>query len=39
MGFSPHDARIPATALEYNCDKLATLDEDFRDIDLIEIVP
>ncbi|WP_363316576.1 PIN domain-containing protein [Thermococcus sp.] len=26
----PPDARIPATALEYNCEKLATLDEDFR---------
>ena len=27
----PHDARILATALEYNCDKLATLDDDFRE--------
>ena len=26
----PPDARIPAAALEYNREKLATLDEDFR---------
>ena len=38
-GLLPHDARILATALEYNCDKLATLDEDFKNVDLIEIVP
>jgi len=36
----PHDARILATALEYNCDKLATLDEDFGTVkDIIKLVP
>ncbi|AHL22426.1 putative nucleic acid-binding protein, contains PIN domain [Thermococcus nautili] len=36
----PHDARILATALEYNCDKLATLDEDFGAVkDIIELFP
>ncbi|WP_297465431.1 PIN domain-containing protein [Thermococcus sp.] len=38
-GLLPHDARILATALKYNCDKLATLDEDFKNVDLIEIMP
>ena len=34
----PHDARILATALEYNCDKLATLDEDFGTVkDIIKL--
>ncbi|WP_245612479.1 PIN domain-containing protein [Palaeococcus ferrophilus] len=35
----PHDARILATALENNCTRLATFDEDSRDVDIIEIVP
>ncbi|NJE10189.1 PIN domain-containing protein [Thermococcus sp. MAR1] len=36
----PHDARILATALEYNCDKLAALDEDFETVrDVIKLVP
>ncbi|QDA31276.1 PIN domain-containing protein [Thermococcus indicus] len=36
----PHDARILATALEYNCDKLATLDEDFGTVkDVIRLAP
>ncbi|ASJ12342.1 PIN domain-containing protein [Thermococcus thioreducens] len=36
----PHDAKILATALEYNCDKLATLDEDFEAVrDVIKLVP
>ncbi|WP_232461985.1 PIN domain-containing protein [Thermococcus siculi] len=38
-GLLPHDARILATALEYNCDRLATLDDDFKNVDLIEIIP
>ncbi|WP_456453852.1 type II toxin-antitoxin system VapC family toxin [Thermococcus sp.] len=40
FGLMPHDARILATALEYNCDKLATLDEDFGTVkDIINLVP
>ena len=36
----PHDAKILATALEYNCDKLAALDEDFGAVkDIIKLVP
>jgi len=35
----PHDARILATALEYNCERLATLDDDFKGVDVIEVIP
>jgi len=36
----PHDARILATALEYNCDSLATLDEDFAGVgEIIRLLP
>ncbi|WP_297476933.1 PIN domain-containing protein [Thermococcus sp.] len=39
-GILPHDARILATAIEYCCEKLATLDEDFTVVkDVVEIVP
>ncbi|AEK72333.1 nucleic acid-binding protein [Thermococcus sp. 4557] len=40
FGLMPHDARILATALEYNCDKLATLDKDFGPVrGVIKLVP
>ncbi|WP_258084510.1 PIN domain-containing protein [Thermococcus thermotolerans] len=40
FGLMPHDARILATALEYNCDRLATLDEDFDAVkDIIKLAP
>jgi len=36
----PHDAKILTTALEYNCDKLATLGKDFAPLrGLIKLVP
>ncbi|WP_297507529.1 PIN domain-containing protein [Thermococcus sp.] len=39
-GLLPHDARILATAIEYGCERLATLDEDFKVVeDVVEIVP
>ncbi len=39
-GLLPHDARILATAIEYGCERLATLDDDFKVVkDLVEIVP
>jgi len=39
-GLLPHDARILATAIEYGCERLATLDDDFKIAgDVVEIVP
>ncbi len=39
-GLLPHDARILATAIEYGCERLATLDDDFKVVkDVVELVP
>ncbi|WP_167716529.1 PIN domain-containing protein [Thermococcus sp. ES12] len=35
----PSDARILATALAHEADKLATLDRDFHHVDVVTLVP